>query len=366
MKSFVTIFPNFRVSHRYKDVGMIPDILGKYYDCSLLTYERNVDCGSMDGLKIKYVKRIIGNEIIDISLNLISIAKKIDILNLYHFTRKSLLFIGIYKLINWNGQVFLKLDANIENLRKIRNMSKFDKFILKRCNIISVETKYIYNELKRDLPSLKIRYIPNGTQISKKSFDKNNKKNIICTVGRLGIYEKGTEILLNAFIKVHKKIDNWELHLVGPMTKEFRQYIEKKFFEQPYLVDKIKIYGEVNDRNELFDIYNKSKIFCLPSRSESFGIAAVEAMSMGCYVIMSNIISAEDITLNGTIGSIFDIDDVTALAELMTNVCSKDEKFFNYMSEKIFDTFKNNFNYSKICRNINEYLEGENSEEDYK
>lgn len=47
------------------------------------------------------------------------------------------------------------------------------------------------------------------------------KENLIITVGRLGTFEKNTEMIIKAAEKVH--FDNWKLVLIGPIEPKLKK-----------------------------------------------------------------------------------------------------------------------------------------------
>ncbi len=74
----------------------------------------------------------------------------------------------------------------------------------------------------------------------------------------------------------------------------------------------IELKGFVN-ADELIDVYRKSQVIIVPSRFESFSNVALEAMGLGCIVIVSdNIGMAEHIT-HGLNGFVFQSDNYQSL-----------------------------------------------------
>ena len=90
-------------------------------------------------------------------------------------------------------------------------------------------------------------------------------------------------MLLEAFGKAN--IKDWKLVFVGPIENEFDKRVERIIVKYPNLKNQIELVGNVEDREELYEYYNRSKICCLTSPFESFGITFIEAMYFGNYVI---------------------------------------------------------------------------------
>jgi GT2 family glycosyltransferase/glycosyltransferase involved in cell wall biosynthesis len=367
-KRFVTLLlPSIKNVHLIKDVGMIPYIMHKYYgyESYIVVDKKNkypyIE-NEVKGLKLQYIE-CTDNPDVDGYKYLKQFAHDIDILQLYSLHDRTLNLIRIYKDINPNGKVYIKLDADnsYRNIDYMKSLDKNSMDLISQCNLISVETKDLCSYLNNQLP-FKIEYIPNGFYSYHYKFNKNNlvkykdKKNVICTVGRIGSFQKATEILMEAFALVSNKLGDWKLKLIGPIEPDFQQYINDFFDKHKELKDKIIIAGEITDRLKLNKEYQEAKIFCLPSRWESFGIVLTEAMSMGCYVIISDIEPAKDITKNETYGDIFEVNNIEQLAEKLLKAC-KDEKMLKKLCNRIQKYAYKNFNWVKICGKINGFLE---------
>ena len=78
------------------------------------------------------------------------------------------------------------------------------------------------------------------------------------------------------------------------------------------LCDQVKFLGKQEAVEELFAV---SDLFILPSASESFGLAALEAMACGVPVISSNTGGLPELIQNGYNGYMSDVGDVISMAE---------------------------------------------------
>ena len=70
--------------------------------------------------------------------------------------------------------------------------------------------------------------------------------------------------------------------------------------------------GELNESNMIM-AYQSSDVFLMPSRAESFGMMAVEAMACGVPVIVTKGSALTEITANGKAGLAVDYGDVESL-----------------------------------------------------
>ena len=61
--------------------------------------------------------------------------------------------------------------------------------------------------------------------------DFGHKENIMITVGRLGTYQKNTEMLLNALDLM--ELRDWKVYLIGSISEDLDFFFEGFFYEKP-------------------------------------------------------------------------------------------------------------------------------------
>ncbi len=327
--TFVTVFTETENFHLVKDVGQLPYFMYKTegYDATLISYKNNVEYpfinNEVNGLKLNFLPnkgRFLYFEL-GVLYYLFNNSKSIDVLNLFHFKKDNILYLLIYKLVNPKGKAYIKLDMDILFFKNynaflfsnysLKNfiLKALTSWIFKLTDLFSVETDQAKDYLLNVYPELehKLICIPNGVdnlyldqEIPVKPFIE--KENIILTVGRIGTEQKNTELLLDA-LKI-TDLKDWKVYILGPIEERFKKNIADFYREYPQLENKVIFTGNITDRKELFNWYNRAKIFCLTSRWESFGIVFTEALYFGNYLITSPISSAAYITNNGKYGSI--------------------------------------------------------------
>ena len=69
-------------------------------------------------------------------------------------------------------------------------------------------------------------------------------------------------------------------------------------------------------------------LFLLPSETESFGLAALEAMSCGVPVISSNSGGLPEVNINGVTGYLSDVGDIMDMSRNALSIL-KDDKVLN-------------------------------------
>lgn len=372
-KKFVTLFEKFYNLHLTKDVGQIPYFMHKKFNYESIIVGHKLEQNyphlekETEGLKLKLLPKLkIGRISISIVFYLIFNSKKIDILNLYHHRTNTYFYIWLYKKINPQGTIYLKSDLVIDGLKeyqsfvnpkyKIRNylLNK----VIKDIDIISFETKKTFQLAKIFYKEYqdKFLYLQNGFNIDdayKYSFPKtyDSKENLIITVGRIGTYQKNNEVLLESISKID--LLDWKVYLIGPIEKEFNTYIENYYLTYPHLKNKVLFLGNVTNKKELYEYYNKAKIFCLTSRDESFGLVYTEAISYGNFIVSTDVGAVDDVTNNLQFGTLF--FNQKELANNLENLINNELK----MSELYPLTIKyarNEFDWSNIINKLEEKI----------
>ena len=378
--TFVIIFPTCENVHLIKDVGQIPFCMHKFFDfdSSIISYRNAENYPFLDneapGLSIKFIqnrgkffflKKSVVRYLIDNS-------KKITVLNLYHPTQESVYYGVLFKILNPNGILYLKTDLDFfkcrreEGIKFSKNRLKemihqiLFKVFLRLVDIISTETErgaLLLQDLLAQWKE-KIIKIPNGCS---EKIDINpaglisKKKNIILTVGRIGTIDKNNELLLNALKQVDLK--DWIVKFIGPVEQDFEKKIEDFYQKFPQKRNSVFFTGPIEDRKLLFEEYEKSKILCLTSQRETFGIVLVEAISSGNYLIGTNsIASINDLTNYGEIGQIIQNDNVTGLVNAIEKCIT--EGFYNEsLLKKILDHSTKFSSWERNLKCLNEKIQ---------
>jgi glycosyltransferase involved in cell wall biosynthesis len=85
--------------------------------------------------------------------------------------------------------------------------------------------------------------------------------------------------------------------------------------------DGIRVRRDLNPNDDrLVELYRSSDVFVLPSRSETFGIAFVEAAAAGLPVIAARVGGVEDIVRDGMTGQLIAPGDVDALTDRISEL----------------------------------------------
>ena len=142
-----------------------------------------------------------------------------------------------------------------------------------------------------------------------KKKETNNRENkyIFLSVGNL-LPVKGHEFVIRAFALIVQKYTNSMLRLVGdgPLKNELEVLAKKLNIE-----DKVVFTGEVDSDSVRKEMLN-ADVFVFPSRSETFGVALIEAMSCGLPVVSTACGGPEEIVDDNT-GILVEPENVGAL-----------------------------------------------------
>ncbi len=129
---------------------------------------------------------------------------------------------------------------------------------------------------------------------------------------------KRVEDIVRVFVKVRKELPS-KLLLVGDGPE--RHNIEKLCREMG-VCDEIQMLGKMRNTETILSI---SDLFLLTSESESFGLAALEAMASGVPVISTNIGGILEINRHGYTGYLSDVGDIDDMAANALKILKKDE-----------------------------------------
>ena len=189
-----------------------------------------------------------------------------------------------------------KLKGSIQFQRKILNWS------MGQADIVITPSKQLAHFVKKWNRNANTLVITNGIEIP--LVNKNNAKDFdVIFFGRLTKW-KEIETLIDA-IKICKR----KLIVIGDGPEKTRliSYAQTKDADVTFL-------GEKN-RNEIFNIAQKCRIFCLASSYEGLSHALLEAMALELPVIVSNIEANLDVIENNKTGLVFELNNSKDLAE---------------------------------------------------
>jgi len=129
---------------------------------------------------------------------------------------------------------------------------------------------------------------------------------------------KRVEDIIKVFDKVRKEIPA-KLLLIGDGPE--RHNIEE-MCRKCETCDDIKLLGKLNETDTILSI---ADLFLLPSETESFGLAALEAMASGVPVISTNTGGLPEVNIHGETGFLSDVGDVEDMSKNAIHILKDEE-----------------------------------------
>ncbi|WP_395047579.1 N-acetyl-alpha-D-glucosaminyl L-malate synthase BshA [Flavobacterium sp.] len=145
--------------------------------------------------------------------------------------------------------------------------------------------------------------------------------------------------VVKVFYKIQQKIPA-KLMMVGDGPEKVKA---EKLCEKLGIIDKVIFFGNSNEINQILSL---TDLFLLPSQTESFGLAALEAMACSVPVISSNSGGLPEVNIHGVSGYLSNVGDVKDMAENALKILS-DENILNEFKKRSF-VVANNFSVEKI------------------
>lgn len=188
--------------------------------------------------------------------------------------------------------------------------------------------------IKRGFPFKSAIVLPNIANISKFSemniipnylrdrFNLSTDQKIVLYLGRLN-WIKGFDTLIPAFKKVIEKEPKAMLVIVGGDDKGYKKSI-LNLVEKNHLIKFVVFTGALTG-NKKKSALSDSNLFVLPSYSESFGMAAIEAMSFEVPVIITEGVGISSIIKKAKAGIVVKKDE-NELSQAIISVFSDMDK----------------------------------------
>ncbi len=139
---------------------------------------------------------------------------------------------------------------------------------------------------------------------------------------------KRIEDVITIFQKIHDKVPS-KLLLAGDGPD--RSLAERMAREMEICEDVIFV-GKVRDTSHVLEI---SDLFILPSETESFGLAALEAMAVGVPVISSNTGGIPEVNIHGYSGYMSYVGDTDDMAANALDLLQNEEKLNKFKQQAL-------------------------------
>ncbi len=232
------------------------------------------------------------------------------------------------------------------------SMAAFERVMLKLpyTKVITVSNSSKKKLIESGVPEHVIEIIPNGVDLGK--YDevkvKKSDKPRVIYVGRLIGY-KHVDDLLVALSKLDFDV---ELYVVGegPERKNLEALAKKLGVD-----DKVTFTGFVSELRKI-ELLKSSHALVLPSTTEGFGIAVIEAMAAKTPVIAADIPALRELVGGEGVGLLFRPRDVKTLKTKLADLLKKSD-LNKRLSQKGYEFVKRKFSWDKITKETESLFE---------
>ncbi|PIA77808.1 N-acetyl-alpha-D-glucosaminyl L-malate synthase BshA [Gaetbulibacter sp. 4G1] len=186
-----------------------------------------------------------------------------------------------------------------------------------------------------------ISVVPNFIDLSKynhgftdcqRAMMANDDEKIITHISNLREVKRVQDVI-SVFYNIQKEMPA-KLMLVGEGPE--REKLECRCKELG-ITDKVIFFGK---SNEIDKILCFSDLFLLPSQTESFGLAALEAMASGVPVISSNTGGIPEVNVHGISGFLSNVGDVEDMTKNALHILSDDDRLQAFKSNARKESLK--------------------------
>jgi glycosyltransferase involved in cell wall biosynthesis len=188
----------------------------------------------------------------------------------------------------------------------VSHLKKLNRFV-----VLTEEDKASWTELDN------VEVIPDPLAFDIDETSPMTNKRVIA-VGRY-VYQKGFDLLLQAWVKIEKLHPDWELAIYGMGDRTpYEQIVDEFHIDR----NRCHLNGPTDDIKQE---YINSSLFVFSSRFEGFGMVLIEAMACGLPVISFDCpCGPKDIVRHQEDGILVPSGDITLLANAMNQLMSDD------------------------------------------
>ncbi len=140
-----------------------------------------------------------------------------------------------------------------------------------------------YNDIRRLGFQQPIAIIPNGVDLPSLTSNDVVRPPVVLFLGRIHP-KKGVDILLNAWRGIQERFPEWSLRIVGPDNAGYLPQMQQ--LSEKLCLERVEFTGPMEGQDK-WKAYREARLFILPTHSENFGLAVVEALSAGLPCIVS-------------------------------------------------------------------------------
>jgi N-acetyl-alpha-D-glucosaminyl L-malate synthase BshA len=199
-------------------------------------------------------------------------------------------------------------------------------FCLNESDAVTAVSNSLRNDTyKHFYTEREISVIPNFIAVNNKQPEKNldlrrryasDDESILCHISNFRKVKRVKDVL-RVFAKVNNRKSS-RILLVGDGPE---RYSIEELCRELNLGDRVIFLGKVRDTRQVLEL---ADLFLLPSDTESFGLAALEAMAVGVPVISSNTGGIPEVNVHGVTGFLSNVGDIDDMAKNTLHILRDD------------------------------------------
>lgn len=187
--------------------------------------------------------------------------------------------------------------------------------------------------------------LPAGISISRQAKSQDRP----LTIGVVSRLEniKGMDLVVPAFAQVKAYHPEMQLLIVGDgsLRKQMEEQAHKAGLEEA-----VEFAGR-QPQEKLVSYYDRIDILLMPSRSEGFGLTAIEGMARGCVVIAARTGGLPEVVRDGEVGLLHEPEQVKDLAAQINKLIEQPALWKQFSNEAI--TYVQRFSFERFSQLFN-------------
>lgn len=158
-----------------------------------------------------------------------------------------------------------------------------------------------------------------------------SRRHAPATVGVVSRLEpiKGMDLVVPAFAKIHGQCPGARLVVAGDGS--LRSLMERQAVEAGLPKGSVEFLGR-QGQERLAEVYDRIDVLLMPSRSEGFGLTALEGMARGCVAVAARVGGLPEVVSDGVCGLLCQPESAESLAENALLLLDSPDRFRRYSS----------------------------------
>jgi L-malate glycosyltransferase len=227
--------------------------------------------------------------------------------------------------------------TDITLVGKDKSFEPVISFCINKSNAVTAVSESLKEDTYKHFnTNREIHVIPNFIQpsepleINADFFERRRKyaqdnERILCHVSNFRPVKRVLDVI-EVFKRVNDKIPS-KLMLIGDGPD---RYNVERLCRELKVCNRVITLGKIRDAAKLMQL---TDLFVLPSETESFGLAALEAMAEGVPVVSSNTGGIPEVNVHGYSGLLSNVGDVEDMAENALKILRNDDELKTYKNQ---------------------------------